>query len=279
MLPSISSDCSLKSECSDLRVIRTKSIKRPRRIQHLTLNHEEWRQFYDSKRPKVADNWSNQLATYVARIGITCSVAFKRHHQKKQGSRKKNCNLFSCFGRCTIASCPVTLRVIVEEAPKNKTSPAIFTVYVFDDANHDREKATASRPLRGRERSIMGMCFVFCKNNFTLFIFEAQQVHEEGALAVYERNLRLADENLLHNGNLTQVPSTDVLKTADYKYNNKYRLDEDMFKEIRMFREVTYRLDDTSKKIKGVYFLENQKSIMAYESWSSGKKRVFRNLF
>ena len=56
-----------------------------------------------------------------------------------------------------------------------------------------------------------------------------------GTLRVYEHNIRLADEELLREGNFSEVPSMDVLKTAKYQYNKKYRLDEDYFKELRMF--------------------------------------------
>lgn len=72
-----------------------------------------------------------------------------------------------------------------------------------------------------------------------------------GALAVYEQNMRNADEELLREGNYTDVPSTDVLKTAGQEYSNRYRLDEDVFKELRIFREMTYRLDQSSKEVKG----------------------------
>ena len=70
---------------------------------------------------------------------------------------------------------------------------------------------------------------------------------------MYEQNMRNADEELLREGNYTEVPSTDVLKTADQEYSNRYRLDEDMFKELRIFRELTERLDQCSKDVKGEY--------------------------
>lgn len=167
MLPSTSIDCSLKSECSDKRSSRTKTIERPHRIQHFTLNHEEWMRFYDSQNAKVFDNWANLLATYIRRIEITCSVAFKKHSVKKDGSRKKNCNVFSCSGRCTFKECTATFSIIVEEEPKSKTSPAVFTTYVFGNINHGGQKATGSRPLRGVERRVMGMYFAFYNKDFT----------------------------------------------------------------------------------------------------------------
>lgn len=158
---SSSSDCSLKLTRSKTRSTKAKSTKAPPRILHFTLNHDEWKLFYDNKSAMVADNWSTQLSQYIARVGITCSIAFKKRHEKKKESRKKNCNLFSCYGQCRIGSCPVNVSIVVEEEPKNKTSPSIFTVYVFGDANHNRKEASSGRPLSGLERSVMGMFFVF----------------------------------------------------------------------------------------------------------------------
>lgn len=153
---------------------RTKTIERPRRIQHFTLNHGEWMKFYDSQNVRIADNWSSQLATYIKRIDVACSVVFKKHSLKKDGSRKRNCNLFSCSGRCTFKHCTATFSIIVEEEPKNKTSPAVFTVYVFGNINHDTEngKVKARRPLRGLERRDMGTCFLFYNTYLILFIFK-----------------------------------------------------------------------------------------------------------
>lgn len=70
-------------------------------------------------------------------------------------------------------------------------------------------------------------------------------------MAVYERNVRRADESLLREGNFSQVPTTDVLKTAGQEYNNRHKLDEDTFKELRVFRELIRKLDQTSIDVKG----------------------------
>ena len=75
-----------------------------------------------------------------------------------------------------------------------------------------------------------------------------------GALGVFEKNIRSADEDLLRAGNFSQVPSMDVLKTAKQQYNKKYRLDEDYFKELRMFRFLTRFIDHNSKDVKGNNF-------------------------
>ena len=198
----------------------------------------------------MTSSWSDQLAKYLTRAGITCTVVFKKHHSRKKESRKKNCNIFTCKGRCALQTCPVHFTIVVEKEPKNKESPSIFTVYIFGDVNHQSDIDSASRHLREPQRSVMGMFLLTFKPVYQR-VFAAQQVNRLGPLAAYERNVRLADENLLQEGNLTQVPSIDVLKTAGQEYNKKYRLDEDMFMEVRIFRELTERLDTSSVKVKG----------------------------
>ncbi|CAF1220695.1 unnamed protein product, partial [Didymodactylos carnosus] len=75
-------------------------------------------------------------------------------------------------------------------------------------------------------------------------------IQKIGALGVYERNLRYANEDPLKEGNFTEVPSIDVLKTAKQRYNKKYRLDEDYFQELRMSGFFTRCTDDESEDIK-----------------------------
>lgn len=76
-----------------------------------------------------------------------------------------------------------------------------------------------------------------------------------GPLGAYERNLRLADEDLIKQGNYTEVPSIDVLKNARHEYGKRYELDEDMFKAVRLLRYMTYQLDDSSKDVQGKVLL------------------------
>ena len=87
-------------------------------------------------------------------------------------------------------------------------------------------------------------------------------------MATYEENMRTANKELLRAGNFTEVPSTDVLKTAGQECSNRYRLDEDMFKELRIFRHLTRRLDQYSKDVKGK---ENQ-SVSMYRKRTNEKK-------
>ncbi len=90
-------------------------------------------------------------------------------------------------------------------------------------------------------------------------------MNELGPLAVYEQNMRLADENLLREGNFSQVPPKEVLKTIGQEYNNRYRLDEDMFKDVRIFREITERLDQSSEDVQGKYRTEDDNSMPLHQ--------------
>ena len=121
---------------------------------------------------------------------------------------------------------------------KNKGSLCTFTVYRFGEVNHQPEIDSASLRLSDRQRSVMGM---FLRTFQQVFkpAFAAQQVNRLSPFAVYEGNLLLSEENFLQEGGLTEVPSIDVLKTAGQEYKQKYRLDEDMFMEVHIFREMT----------------------------------------
>ena len=264
MLLAASTNNSSDLESSPLKPRQKKQVETPREIRHFAVTYDEWQKFYDHETAHVVDNWTNQLATYITRAGITCNLAFKKHHDKKKGSRKKNSNVFGCSGRCTLRECRVRLSVIVEREPKNKGSPSIFTVYMFGEVNHNREIDTASRRLNGPERVVMGMFFRILKTLYQLVLFVAQRVNELGPLAVYEQNMRLADENLLREGNFSQVPSADVLKTVGQEYNNRYRLDEDIFKEVRIFRYITERLDQSSEDVQGKYRTEDDNNMLLH---------------
>jgi hypothetical protein len=77
---------------------------------------------------------------------------------------------------------------------------------------------------------------------------------ETGPLCTFEENVRNANEELLSEGNFSEVPSVDVLKMIKHEYEKKYKLDEDMFKELRILREDMLSFDVTSKNVKGMYF-------------------------
>lgn len=76
-------------------------------------------------------------------------------------------------------------------------------------------------------------------------------VHNLGPLGAYERNVRFANEELIEQGNYSEVPSTDVLKNIGREFNKRYELDEDMYKAVRMLRFLTAELDDASEVVKG----------------------------
>ena len=76
-------------------------------------------------------------------------------------------------------------------------------------------------------------------------------------MEAYERNVRLANEGLIIQGNYTEVPSIDVLKNARHEYDKQFDLDEDMFKAIRLLRYITHELDNSSNDVRGKYLPKN----------------------
>jgi hypothetical protein len=215
------------------------------------MTYDQWRVFYNRKTCDVYDDWGKQLIPHLIQLKIYCTIIFRYHHTRLKGSRKNNCNLFSGRGRCKHKRCRVTVEIEVKDEPKTKESPCVFKVTVVGDANHDPKKETVARPLTGAAREAIGMLSIFLENFRIKFLALAKQVQQIGALGVYERNLRFANEDLLKEGNFSEVPPIEVLNTAKQQYNKRYRLDEDYFKESRMFRFLTRSTDDTSKDIKG----------------------------
>ncbi|CAF3902483.1 unnamed protein product [Rotaria sp. Silwood1] len=218
---------------------RTRKVAKslPRYVHYFTMNYEQWRKFYDRKIDDVYSGWGDQLMPHFTQLKIYCTILFRYHHTRKNQSHKKNCNLFSATGCCKHRKCPVTIEIEIEKEPKHKGDPYVFKVTVVGDANHNPKKETAARQLTGARREAM-----------------AKRVHQIGALGVFEHNVRFADEDLLREGNFTEIPSLDVLKTAKQQYNKKYRLDEDCFKELRMYGFFTRFTDYASKCFKGENF-------------------------
>jgi len=129
----------------------------PRYVYHFTMNYDQWRAFYDHKKGDVYDDWVEKLIPHLERLGITCAIAFRYHHTRLVDSRKKNCSLFSAKGHCKGVDCPVDIEIFIEDEPKSKGRPCVFKVVVTDDKNHNAEKGTMSRPLKGAAREAMGM--------------------------------------------------------------------------------------------------------------------------
>lgn len=73
------------------------------------------------------------------------------------------------------------------------------------------------------------------------YSFIAEQVAQIGPLAAYERNIGVADKNQLQIRNLTEVPAWKFYKKSRMNMIKKFPLDKDMFKDVRMFREFTYK--------------------------------------
>ncbi len=125
------------------------------------MTYESWKNFYNRETREVMDDWTNQLTPYLKDCDITCTITFRRHYVPKENSRKKNCSIFSASGHCKGEQCPVDIAIMVENKPKSKRQPIVFTVVVFNDPNHDANKEKIRRPVTGAKRIALGMFLLF----------------------------------------------------------------------------------------------------------------------
>lgn len=135
---------------------RIKVLSVPREVRHFTMIYRDWKAFCNHRTGEMAKEWANELVLHLVKVGICCTIAFQKHTVRLKTSRKRNCNVFTAKGRCTIVGCPVLFKIMVEEEPKNKESPCVFTVVIFGIVNHAERTRSASRHVTGKARVAMG---------------------------------------------------------------------------------------------------------------------------
>jgi hypothetical protein len=126
-------------------------------VRYFTMAPKEWRKFYNHEKCTLHDDYVKLLTPYLVQLGITCTPMVDYRHERKKESRKQNCRVFGIQGHCKRELCPIALEVKVEEEPRNKHAPCIFTVKTIGVENHDAKQETASRPVTGAARAAMGM--------------------------------------------------------------------------------------------------------------------------
>ncbi|CAF4028148.1 unnamed protein product, partial [Adineta steineri] len=214
--------------------MRPKNNKIPRYVHYFTMNYDQWKLFFDHKIGDVYDGWGDKITPHLVELRIPCAINFRYHHSRLIDSRKHNSTLFNAKGYCTAELCPVKIDIGIVHEPKQKGAPTLFKVVVIGEKNHDPKQKPFSRQITGEIREAM-----------------AKEIKKNGGLRVYERNLRHANEDLLKEGNFSEVPSQDVLKTIKQQYDKKFRYDEDCFKDLRIFAYVTRYEDIDSEDVKG----------------------------
>jgi hypothetical protein len=78
-----------------------------------------------------------------------------------------------------------------------------------------------------------------------------QRANDIGPMAVFQERIKSADDNLLAAGNYTGCETIEALKKAAADYRKKMHLDEDMFKECRIYARAFRVSDTTSTKLQG----------------------------
>ncbi len=120
----------------------------PRHPCFFFINSQSWRdlrkrqsqyQFRDLQ-------WTNVIAKGIESVHPYCSIAFKRHHIKIKGSKRRG-PLFHCLGYCTFADCPVCVEVTVTD---ESTLKAVIT-FQGGEVCHSLEELKR-RPVRADER-------------------------------------------------------------------------------------------------------------------------------
>ncbi|CAF4195577.1 unnamed protein product, partial [Adineta steineri] len=228
----------LTIQSTEPKSMRAKNNIVPRCVYFFTMNYDQWKLFYDNKIGDVYAGWGDKIAPHLVELRITCAINFRYHHCRLINSRKENSTLFNANGYCTAELCPVRVDINIVHEPKQKGGPTVFKVVVLGEKNHGPKQKPFSRQITGEIREAM-----------------AKEVKQIGSLAVYERNLRHANEDLLKEGNFSQAPSTDVLKTIKQQFDKRYRFDEDCFRDLRIFAFITRYEDIASEHVKG--FVQN----------------------
>jgi len=78
-----------------------------------------------------------------------------------------------------------------------------------------------------------------------------KRANDIGPTAVFQERIKSADENLLAAGNFTGCEPIETIKKAAADYRKKMQLDEEMFKECRIYARAFRMSDTTSTKLRG----------------------------
>ena len=121
------------------------------------MTYDQWKGFYNYETQDVHNGWTERIVSHLNKLGITCAIIFRYHHNRLIDSRKQNCTLFSASGYCKTELCPVTVDVSIASEPKQKGDPSVFKVVIFGEKNHDPKQQKVARPITGPLREAIGM--------------------------------------------------------------------------------------------------------------------------
>ncbi len=218
----------------------------PRHPCFFFINSQSWRdlrkrqsqyQFRDLQ-------WTNVIAKGIESVHPYCSIAFKRHHIKIKGSKRRG-PLFHCLGYCTFADCPVCVEVTVTD---ESTLKAVIT-FQGGEVCHSLEELKR-RPVRADER-----------HNF------AKQLESILPRALHLQNLEKIDSMVFESGCRDKAPTPAVLKNISWNSRKKARRH---LNEILSLQKMVEERTDSEKILQKV--LLHPRGVML---WSQSSIRLF----
>lgn len=210
------------------------------------LNREIWRDL--SKRQKQCQftdlQWTNVISKGIHSVHPYCSIAFKRHHVKIKGSKRKG-PLFHCLGYCTFADCPVCVEVTITH---ESTLKAIVT-FQGDEVCHSLEELRR-RHVRADERDIL-----------------AKQLESTLPRALYLQNLENIESTVFESGCRDNAPTPAVLKNISWNSRKKACRHHN---EVLSLQKMVEERTDSEKVLQKV--LLHPRGVML---WSQDSIRLF----
>ncbi len=192
--------------------------------------------------------WTNVIAKGIESVHPYCSIAFKRHHIKIKGSKRRG-PLFHCLGYCTFADCPVCVEVTVTD---ESTLKAVVT-FQGGEVCHSLEELKR-RPVRADER-----------HNF------AKQLESILPRALHLQNLEKIDSMVFESGCRDKAPTPAVLKNISWNSRKKARRH---LNEILCLQKMVEERTDSEKILQKV--LLHPRGVML---WSQSLIRLFHQRY
>lgn len=114
----------------------------------------EWKDAFSRTHQVMKKGWNIIFDKKLTSSGITCSLKFKSPYIKR-GKRKRSCQFFCCYARCTKKLCTRQYKIILQNQPEENIS-ILFLVKISGEESHNLELEIGARHLSGYERYLVG---------------------------------------------------------------------------------------------------------------------------
>lgn len=93
--------------------------------------------------------------------------------------------------------------------------------------------------------------YIFKKTTSSLLCIVGERANQIGPAALFRERLESADLRLLEDGNFSEVNTIEAIKKTASDHRNRYRLDEDIFRDCRVLAYGLRKADVESNDIEG----------------------------